>query len=120
MSGRKTCLVIGLLSWPGSFAGAQGIVPGGWAAQFSYQSLDGPPAESTPSATLPIGGLGYYGPGGPYGGYGPYGNGRFAPTYGVYPPVDRPAMGVRPPSGTVNATGGLIGAIRRTTRRPGP
>jgi hypothetical protein len=119
MSGRKTCLVIGLLTWLGSSAQAQGIVPGGWAPQFSYQSLNESPNGSAADDFFPPGGFGYGGPVNPYGGYVPYGYGSFASSVGNYSPIYRPAMAVRPPSGTVNETGGLIGAIRRTTRRPG-
>ena len=122
MSGLKSCLAaIALLGLLGSSAPAQGTVPGGWAVQFSYQSLNNGTG----------GGAGFYAPpppGWPPGpgdpsypnwGYPPYGYGPYPTTYGISPPIAPPPAFVRPPTGTINATGGLIRGIQRSTRRPG-
>jgi len=118
MSSWKPCLVaLALGAWLGAWLGAraeaQGIVPGGWAPQFTYQSFVGPGAAGFgvsggyPSygygATLP-GLTPYYGTGG----LAPYQPGQGPPVY-VYTPAAQ----------TVNAVDPLIGAIRQTTRRKG-
>ncbi|HEX8201992.1 MAG TPA: hypothetical protein VF590_16070 [Isosphaeraceae bacterium] len=115
MAGVKRCLMIGLLAWLGSSARAQGIVPGGWAPQFSYQGPSGPPSGFV--AYDPVG-PGGFGPGGPSG-FGRFTAYGYDPSMAVHPPFGRPALAVPGPSGTVNATGGLIGAIRRSTRWSG-
>jgi hypothetical protein len=114
MSGGKPgLLTLALSAWLGMAASptqAQGVVPGGWASEFSYQSL-----------SMPGGGYGGFGYGtsgarfSPYGmsaGFGPYGA-----DVGVRP--FSPAQTYSPSAQTVNAINPLIGTIRRTTRRKG-
>lgn len=116
MSVGKRCLVtFGLLTWLGSSAGAQEIVPGGWAYRFSYQSLNGSDLGPEGDASYP-GGFRYGGPSSPYGGPSPYG---YVPSAPNYPPPPGPFTIHPPRRGTTNATGGLIQVIRRTTRQPG-
>jgi hypothetical protein len=114
MSSWKSSLVaLALVAWLGTQAEAQGVVPGGWAPQFTYQSFAGPGAVGFgvgggyPSfgygATLP-GLTPYYGTGG----LAPYQAGP-VPSVFVYTPAAQ----------TVNAVDPLIGAIRQTTRRKG-
>jgi hypothetical protein len=113
MTAWNRCLVaLGLGLWLANAteAQAQGVVPGGWAPQFGFQSFAGPgvagfgisgvyPGYSY-SATFP--GLTPY-----------YGTGALSPYY-------RPGTGVAgslyAPSGqTVSAVDPLIGAIRQST-----
>jgi hypothetical protein len=110
MSGWKPCLIaLASSTWLGTTAPAQGVVPGGWAPQFSYQTFAAPGA---------VGGgyLGGYGPGIPGAGFSPYGMGGYAP----YGPVARPSYPYDTPSSqAVNAINPLIGTIRRSTRPKG-
>jgi hypothetical protein len=110
MSGWKPCLMaLALSTWLGTTAAAQGVVPGGWSPQFSYQTFVAPGA---------VGGGGYpgYGAGMPGAGFSPYGMGRFNP----YGPAIRPSYNSYTPSSqAVNAINPLIGTIRRSTRPKG-
>ena len=85
-------------------AKAQGVVPGGWSPEFTYQTF---------------GGAGVYGGGGAYFGYGggfsPYGIGGFGPTLPA-PMSAFPGSFYTPSSQAVNSVDPLIGAIRRSTR----
>jgi hypothetical protein len=133
MCGLKRCVALIVLLAPlGSSSRAQGIVPGGWASQFAYQSLNGPSFRRVVDSPYPSLGVGFGGPASAYGGDFPYGYGSpaplysppgalggYPPSYGIYPLVGPPEIGVRPPLGTTNATGGLIRVIERTTRRSG-
>jgi hypothetical protein len=117
MSGWKPCLLaLGLSAGLGTAAAAQGVVPGGWAPQFSYQTFAAPGGVG--------GGYVGYGYGMGYGnvpnaaGFAPYGYGAagFAPyRAGSNPPIYR----YTPSSQAVNAVDPLIGAIRRSTGRKG-
>jgi hypothetical protein len=110
MSGWKPCLIaLALSTWLAAAAAAQGVVPGGWSPQFSYQTFAGPGA---------VAGGGYlgYGYGIPGAGFSPYGAGNFNP----YGPAMRPSNNFYTPSSrAVNAVDPLIGAIRRSTRPKG-
>lgn len=137
MTGSWRVVVGFVLVW--SFAEsthAQGVVPGGWANEFGYQSFANP--------NFAAGGFGYggygvasgqygYGAGGPYTGSpytgSPYPMGAGVSPYGVgvggYPPMtSRPYAGVSPygmtafPAQTVNGTDALIDVIRHSVRRP--
>jgi hypothetical protein len=113
MTAWKPCLVaLGLGLWLGSAAKAQaqGVVPGGWAPQFGFQTFAGPGVAG-------FGVNGVY-PGYSYGATFPgltpyYGTGALNSYY-------RPGAGVAgsfyTPSGqTVNAMDPLVGAIRQST-----
>lgn len=122
MSGLKSGLAaVVLMGACGAPAWAQGIVPGGWAAEFGYQSFGG----------MGIAGGAMYGSAGVGGspfGYSPYGGGVSPYSYGgggvaygvgmgpAYNQGVLPGMTAPMPQ-TVNGTGSLIGAIRQTTRR---
>jgi hypothetical protein len=118
-SGWKPCLVaVALSAWLGTAAEAQGVVPGGWSPDFTYQTFVAPGA---------VGGGGYvgYGYGYGYGGYGasgagfsPYGVGGFAPNGPGIGPSSR-AIYSAPSPQVVNGVNPLIGAIRRSTRPKG-
>jgi hypothetical protein len=104
-------LIVG--TWLAAAAEAQGVVPGGWAPQFTYQSVVGPGvAGFGVSAGYPAYGYGTTFPGlTPY-----YGTGSLSPF--------RPVPGTSgtlsaPTPQTVNAMDPLIGAIRQSTRRKG-
>lgn len=109
---------------------AQGVVPGGWAQQFGYQTLGGPGiaggmtfSYGTPGFGAALSPYGAVSPGfgasspylvgfGAYGqGFAPYGLGAVRPTY----PGNLYGYGAG--SGvTVNAMDPLIGAIRQSVR----
>jgi hypothetical protein len=112
MSAWKPCLIaLGLGAWLGTSAAAQGVVPGGWSPQFTYQSFVGPGAVG-------------FGFGGTYPGFG-YGTTLpgLSPYNGVVQSPYNPALApsfynsYRPSSQAVNAVDPLIGAIRQSTRR---
>jgi hypothetical protein len=110
MLGGKSFLgALALSAWFGSAAEAQGVVPGGWAPQFGYQSFAAPGA---------VGGGGYlgFGYGVPMNGFAAPGPGGFAP-YGASPVS--PVPGYTPSSRAVNGINPLIGSIRRSTSRKG-
>jgi hypothetical protein len=114
MFGWKPCLIaLAPLAWLGTAAEAQGIVPGGWSPQFSYQTFAAPGAVG-------FGVIGGAYPGYGYGvslpGYSPYGVGGAGPFRTPAPP---PYNYLTPSSQAVNAVDPLIGAIRRSTRRKG-
>jgi hypothetical protein len=129
MTVRKQCVAaIGLVAWLGSWAGAQEVVPGGWSSRFSHQSLNGP-GGAAGFAAVP-GEIGFGGPDAAFGasapeGYIPSVLNDPPPGYAAYPA----ASGIDPPPAfpqvmpprprTINATGGLIGVIQRSTRRSG-
>jgi hypothetical protein len=110
MSGWKPCLIaLTLSTWLGTTAAAQGVVPGGWSPEFSYQTFTAPGA---------VGGgyLGGSGPGIPGAGFTPYGMGGYVP----YSPAVRPSFNSYTPSSrAVNAIDPLINTIRRSTRPKG-
>jgi hypothetical protein len=119
MSGGKPgLLAVALSAWLGTVAAstatAQGVVPGGWASEFSYQSF------GTPGAGIGSG-YGGFGYGNPGAGFSPYGMttgfGPFGPGAGVRP--FSPASTYTPSAQTVNAINPLIDTIRRSTRRKG-
>ena len=99
-------------AWLGVEAKAQGVVPGGWSSQFSYQTFVGPGVA---------GGGGYlgYGYGVPGAGFSPYGMGGFVPT--GPPGLGVPSSGLNPVAApqAANAIHPLIGVIRRSTRSKG-
>jgi hypothetical protein len=110
---RSVLAALALLAVFGASAEAQGVVPGGWAAQFGYQPFgnDGFAGNAAFGVGAPdLGGV-YFGGYSPYSaGASPYG---FSPTYQGY------GLGVVPPiRQTTVATDPLINAIRRSTRRP--
>jgi hypothetical protein len=114
MSSWKPALVaLALGAWLGTPAVAQGVVPGGWAPQFTYQSFSGPPAAGFGVS----GGYPSYGYGTTLPGITPYyGTGSLSP----YQPGQGPTVYVYTPAAqTVNTVDPLIGAIRQTTRRKG-
>jgi hypothetical protein len=130
MSGVKTTLALVLvLGGFATAAQAQGVVPGGWDAQFGVQSI-GNPAMSG-GMTFGFGTPGYAGSFGSYGGYGspfgfgqspygpaisPFGYGQGFTPYGSA--TGRPVYpgGLSATAGTANATDPLIGVIRHSVR----
>jgi len=110
---RSVLATSALLVVFGASAQAQGVVPGGWAAQFGYQPFgnDGFAGNAAFGVGTPdLGGV-YYG------GFNPYGTG--ASPYGFPPSYQGFGLGVVPPlRQTTVATDPLINAIRRSTRRP--
>jgi hypothetical protein len=102
MSGWKPCLVaLVLTAWFATSSEAQGIVPGGWAPQFGYQTF------GVPGGGLVGYGLGY--------GYSPYGMGGYAPPVMAAP---SPLLNIAPSfPQAVNGLDPLTGAIRQSTRR---
>jgi hypothetical protein len=114
MSSWKPGLVaLALGALLGTPAAAQGVVPGGWAPQFMYQSFVGPGAAGFGvSGTYPGYGYGATLPGlTPY-----YGTGSLSP---YQPGRGTPVQVYTPAAQTVNAVDPLIGTIRQTTRRKG-
>jgi hypothetical protein len=114
MSSWKPCLVaLALGAGLGTRAEAQGVVPGGWAPVFTYQSFAAPGAAGFGVA----GGYPSYGYGTTLPGLTPYyGTGGLAP----YQPGQGPSVYVYTPAAqAVNTVDPLIGAIRQTTRRKG-
>jgi len=127
MSGLKTSLaafvLFGALS---ASAGAQGIVPGGWSAQFGYQPLGGMNFVAG-SAFGPAGSTGMGGVG--FGGYGSYPMGGVSTSFGpsTFPPgLGGPStgyangnfLGLSPgmPQ-TSTSTDPLMGVISKSVRR---
>jgi hypothetical protein len=115
MSGLKTSLaafaLLGVLS---ASAEAQGVVPGGWSAQFGYQPLGSTNFVAGPNFGF---GFGSYPMGGVANGYGPstfpsgmavpqtgFGNGNFL---GLSPGMPQTSIGADP----------LMGAISKSVRR---
>jgi hypothetical protein len=117
MSGWKSCLMaLTLAVWFGTSAQAQGIVPGGWAPQFGYQTFAPPAALGGFNPGYGFGnGNGYGYPGSGYGysglggGYGLYGGVGVPPDFVLYLPSSR----------TYNTLDPLMGAIRGSTGRRG-
>jgi hypothetical protein len=113
MSAWKSCLIVlGLGLGSAAEAQAQGVVPGGWAPQFGFQSFAGPGvAGFGVSGAYPGYGFGY---GTTFPGLTPYyGTGGLTPYYG-------PGAGVTgsfyTPSGqTTSGMAPLIGAVRQST-----
>jgi hypothetical protein len=102
-------------------AKAQGIVPGGWAPQFGYQTFGMPGVRgfsfgsATPGDGAGGSGMAEFGMGvtpSGFGGFNPYGQGLYqANPYGVN-------YGFNASSGrAVNAMDPLIDSIRQTTQR---
>jgi len=124
MSGLQSCLAtLALLGGFGSSVFAQGAVPGGWAAQFGYQTFGEPGdvggASFGPAmpgggqvAAFGVVGLPSYGPAAsPYGqGFAPFGPDAGRPTY----PGTLYGMAAAPQ--TVNGVDPLIHLIRQSTR----
>jgi hypothetical protein len=133
MTGLKTGLAVVVVV--GGLAGsarAQGIVPGGWAPQFGYQTFGGAGISlGTPAGypgfggmVSPYGGAGFSPVGNPYiGGVSPYGIG--GGPYGFRPMVPMgPGLSGLPGAApampqTVNGMGPLMQAIGQSTRRSG-
>ncbi|SIO08041.1 hypothetical protein SAMN05444166_2347 [Singulisphaera sp. GP187] len=131
MFGLKTSLAaFALLGAIGTSAQAQGVVPGGWSAQFGYQPIGG--SSFVSGSGSGYGGYGYgagYGGAG-YGGYGSYPMGGtsqagFGPAgLSQAMPAAQPGfsnsqvLGLSPgmPQ-TSNGTDPLLGAIHRSVRR---
>jgi hypothetical protein len=117
MSAWKPCLIalgLGLSLGSAAEVQAQGVVPGGWAPQFGFQSFAGP-------------GVAGFGVSGVYPGYG-YGYGATFPgltpyySAGGLNPYYRPGAGagvagsLSNPSGqTTSGMAPLVGAIRQST-----
>ncbi len=110
MSGNKMGLLAFLaVIWLANDSLAQGVgvVPGGWAPQFNYQTFSGPGmAGGSMGFNYGYGGYGYgYGPGASFN---PYAAGLPAP----------PSIYAFPPSSqTGNNLVPLVGAIKRSTNR---
>jgi hypothetical protein len=128
MSGLKTSLAaFALLGVLGASAEAQGVVPGGWSAQFGYQPLGstnfiagsdfGPGAGSFGFGGVGFGGFGSYPMGGAANGFGPstspsalavpqtgFANGNFL---GLSPGMPQTSVSADP----------LMGAISKSVRR---
>jgi hypothetical protein len=117
--GKISVGVAALVLGMGLSANAQGIVPGGWAAQFGYQALGTPGVSGGFAFGYPMPG---YGPGfGMNGASFGYGYGGFNPsgtTVGQASPRGV-NYGFNATSGqAVNGVDPLINSIRQTTRRP--
>jgi hypothetical protein len=117
---KSSLAALALLGGFATAAQAQGVVPGGWAPQFGYQSFGGAGfipgvtyGYSVPTVGPGVAAFGVF----PYGGFSPYGQG-FTPYGGglgqpVYP------AGLYGPTASgyaVNALDGLAGAIRQSVR----
>jgi hypothetical protein len=105
-------VVVGLWAALVPEARAQGIVPGGWSGEVSYQSFGfaAPGGMAGPSVASGWATPGFGAPA--------FGSLPVAPTFGSFAAdgaVGRPAVARPMPS--FDGTGGLIHAVRRTTAR---
>lgn len=104
--------MIGLGVWLQPAARAQEIVPGGWSSEVGYQSF-GFAAPGGVAGAAVVGGFATPGLGGAS-----FGSLPVAPAYGGFPSRGAGALpGFQAPPRTIDGTGALIHAVRRTSSR---